>query len=224
MKNFPPFSLFDCFFSFIPFFFKKSFCETNRGFLSRTDMSAVSNTRLPTTATILGSVTEQWAAFANSGLITEPQGQLISRYDNEPIEMKLQLLNEDGPAFAVAFLRVLSSVSTVHTVQYALALIDEVLSYNESLAQLFLERHRTSPELPLAPFFVHSASSDPYISFTATKLLAKFMVYADWDVEPGSILRVVKWFKDTVSSPGLPIDQLLAGFTAMQEFLRTDPH
>ncbi|MDP2435398.1 MAG: hypothetical protein Q8P67_06615, partial [archaeon] len=68
---------------------------------------------MPTTATILGSVTEQWAAFANSGLITEPQGQLISRYDNEPIEMKLQLLNEDGPAFAVAFLRVLSAVSTV---------------------------------------------------------------------------------------------------------------
>ena len=183
-----------------------------------------SSSRLPTTFAILSNVNEQWGALANSGLISEPQGHQINRYDKQAIEVKLQLLSEDGPAFAVAFLQVLSAVSTVHTIQYMLALIDEVLSYNESFAQLFLDRHRVTPELPLAPFFVHSQSSDPYVAFTATKLLAKFLVYADWDVEPGSILRVVKWFKDIVSSPVLPLDQLLAAFTAMQEFLRTDAH
>lgn len=182
---------------------------------------------LPTTQLILSNTTEKWSNFAGRGLrlISDDNAQLLDRYCQQPVgEARAQFAEEHGPALAAALLQVLRAVSTQHIIQYALALIDELLSASPRFVGLFIDLRRAAPEFPLGPLIVHSDAQDAYTSFVATKLLAKFMVNANWDVDASVGFRIVKWFTDLAAARDLPVDHLLAGLEALKEFLRGDVH
>lgn len=82
-----------------------------------------------------------WDTYLTARLISDRDLQLIKRYDKATKESQASLLKEAGPAYAEAFLSVVRNVTKEDTVQYVLALLDDMLSEDSSRAQLF---HRQS--------------------------------------------------------------------------------
>ncbi|OIT08967.1 putative v-type proton atpase subunit h, partial [Nicotiana attenuata] len=70
-------------------------------------------------------------------LITETGLQLLRRYDKKAESDKAQLLDDDGPAYVSVFVTILQDIFKEETVEYVLALIDEMLTANPRRAKLF---------------------------------------------------------------------------------------
>ncbi|GER28286.1 v-type proton ATPase subunit H [Striga asiatica] len=71
-----------------------------------------------------------WETYMTTKLITGTGLQLLRRYDKKPDNYKAQLLDDDGPAYVRVFVSILRDIFKEETVEYVLALIDEMLSGN----------------------------------------------------------------------------------------------
>ncbi|URE31863.1 hypothetical protein MUK42_16385, partial [Musa troglodytarum] len=67
-----------------------------------------------------------WETYMSAKLITETHLQLLRRYDKKSASERAALLDEDGPAFVRVFMNILSDISEEETVEYVLAVIDEI--------------------------------------------------------------------------------------------------
>lgn len=63
-------------------------------------------------------------------LITGTGLQLLRRYDKKAESYKAQLLDDDGPGYVRVFVTILRDIFKEETVEYVLALIDEMLTAN----------------------------------------------------------------------------------------------
>ncbi|XP_022853849.1 V-type proton ATPase subunit H-like [Olea europaea var. sylvestris] len=82
-----------------------------------------------------------WETYMNTKLITGTGLQLLRRYDKKPENYKAQLLDDDGPSYIRVLVSILRDIFKEETVEYVLALIDEMLTANSKRARLF---HDTS--------------------------------------------------------------------------------
>ncbi|XP_019246766.1 PREDICTED: V-type proton ATPase subunit H-like [Nicotiana attenuata] len=78
-----------------------------------------------------------WETYMTTKLITETGLQLLRRYDKKAESDKAQLLDDDGPAYVSVFVTILQDIFKEETVEYVLALIDEMLTANPRRAKLF---------------------------------------------------------------------------------------
>ncbi|KAL0452239.1 UNVERIFIED_CONTAM: V-type proton ATPase subunit H [Sesamum latifolium] len=81
-----------------------------------------------------------WETYMTTKLITGTGLQLLRRYDKKPENYKAQLLDDDGPAYVRVFVSILRDIFKEETVEYVLALIDEMLSANPKRARLFHDK------------------------------------------------------------------------------------
>lgn len=70
-------------------------------------------------------------------LISGTSLQLLRRYDHRSESQRAQLLDDDGPAYVRVFVHVLRDIFKEDTVEYVLAMIDEMLTANPKRARLF---------------------------------------------------------------------------------------
>ncbi|KAL2555399.1 V-type proton ATPase subunit H [Forsythia ovata] len=82
-----------------------------------------------------------WETYMSTKLITGTGLQLLRRYDKKPENYKAQLLDDDGPSYIRVLVSILRDIFKEETVEYVLALIDEMLTANPKRARLF---HDTS--------------------------------------------------------------------------------
>jgi V-type H+-transporting ATPase subunit H len=78
-----------------------------------------------------------WETYMSTKLISGTSLQLLRRYDHKSESQRAQLLDDDGPAYVRVFVRVLRDIFKEDTVEYVLALIDEMLTANPKRARLF---------------------------------------------------------------------------------------
>ncbi|XP_039053204.1 V-type proton ATPase subunit H-like [Hibiscus syriacus] len=78
-----------------------------------------------------------WEAYMTTKLISGTDLQLLRRYDNRAESVRAQLLDDDGPVYVQVFVRILRDIFKEETVEYVLALIDEMLTANPKRARLF---------------------------------------------------------------------------------------
>ncbi|KAM7279115.1 hypothetical protein ACFE04_006249 [Oxalis oulophora] len=69
-----------------------------------------------------------WETYMTTKLISGTGLQLLRRYDKKPESYKAQLLEDDGPAYVRVFVSILRDIFKEETVEYILALIDEMLT------------------------------------------------------------------------------------------------
>lgn len=79
-------------------------------------------------------------------LITGTGLQLLRRYDKKPENYKAQLLDDDGPSYIRVFVSILRDIFKEETVEYVLALIDEMLTANPKRARLFHDKSLASED------------------------------------------------------------------------------
>ncbi|KAF5199206.1 V-type proton atpase subunit h [Thalictrum thalictroides] len=78
-----------------------------------------------------------WETYMTTKLITGTCLQLLRRYDNRSESYRAALLDDDGPAYVRVFLNILRDIFKEETVEYVLALIDEMLTANPKQSKLF---------------------------------------------------------------------------------------
>ncbi|KAK8948542.1 putative V-type proton ATPase subunit H [Platanthera zijinensis] len=78
-----------------------------------------------------------WETYLTTKLITGTGLQLLRRYDNKSESQRAALLDDDGPAYVGVFVNILRDISNEETIEYVLALMDEILSANPKRARLF---------------------------------------------------------------------------------------
>ncbi|MBA0554989.1 hypothetical protein Golob_014059 [Gossypium lobatum] len=88
--------------------------------------------------------------------------QLLRRYDNRAESVRAQLLDDDGPAYVQVFVNILRDIFKEETVEYVLALIDEMLTANLKRARLFHDKSL--------------ANEDTYEPFLSCDLSSKVLV------------------------------------------------
>ncbi|KAL6321438.1 hypothetical protein AAG906_016537 [Vitis piasezkii] len=82
-----------------------------------------------------------WETYMTTKLITGTCLQLLRRYDNRSESQRAVLLDDDGPAYVRVFVSILRDIFKEETVEYVLALIDEMLTGNKSKsAKLFHDK------------------------------------------------------------------------------------
>ncbi|CAH9079153.1 unnamed protein product [Cuscuta epithymum] len=81
-----------------------------------------------------------WETYMTTKLITGTGLQLLRRYDKKAESYKSQLLDDDGSAYARVFVSILSDIGKEETLEYVLALIDEMLTVNPTRARLFQDK------------------------------------------------------------------------------------
>jgi len=115
-----------------------------------------------------------WQRYHSATLLQDNELRLLQLYDTKPWETKEQLLLESGPEYVQLFLALVTQINTNTTLQYVLALIDEMLSEDESLAALFLQ----DPRDPFTPFVqvLYRDNEDEVVEALASKVLALLLV------------------------------------------------
>ncbi|XP_055822947.1 V-type proton ATPase subunit H-like [Solanum dulcamara] len=78
-----------------------------------------------------------WETYMTTKLVTGTGFQLLRRYDKKAESYKAQLLDDDGPGYIRVFVTILRDIFKEETVEYVLALIDEMLTANPKRARLF---------------------------------------------------------------------------------------
>jgi len=87
-----------------------------------------------------------WETYMTTKLITGTCLQLLRRYDNRAESYRAQLLDDDGPAYVRVFVSILRDIFKEETVEYVLALIDEMLTANPKRARLFHDKSLASED------------------------------------------------------------------------------
>lgn len=81
-----------------------------------------------------------WETYMTTKLITGTGLQLLRRYDKKAESYKAQLLDDDGPAYIRVFVSILRDIFKEETLEYVLALIDEMITVNPTRARLFHDK------------------------------------------------------------------------------------
>ncbi|EOY10175.1 Vacuolar ATP synthase subunit H family protein isoform 3, partial [Theobroma cacao] len=97
--------------------------------------------------------------------------QLLRRYDNRAESYRAQLLDDDGPAYVRVFVSILRDIFKEETVEYVLALIDEMLTANPKRARLFHDKSLANEDT-YEPFLRLLWKGNWFIQEKSCKILA----------------------------------------------------
>ncbi|MBA0827273.1 hypothetical protein Goarm_012062, partial [Gossypium armourianum] len=97
--------------------------------------------------------------------------QLLRRYDNRAESVRAQLLDDDGPAYVQVFVNILRDIFKEETVEYVLALIDEMLTANLKRARLFHDKS-LADEDTYEPFLSCDLSSKVLVTMWSADMVA----------------------------------------------------
>nr|XP_043639474.1 V-type proton ATPase subunit H [Erigeron canadensis] len=81
-----------------------------------------------------------WETYMNTKLITTTAFQRLRRYDKKSEIDRTPLLENDGPSYIRVFISILRDIQKEDTVEYVLALIDDMLTANPKRAKLFHDK------------------------------------------------------------------------------------
>ncbi|XP_057417200.1 V-type proton ATPase subunit H-like [Lotus japonicus] len=112
-----------------------------------------------------------WETYMSTKLISGTSLQLLRRYDHRSESHRAQLLDDDGPAYVRVFIHVLRDIFKEDTVEYVLALIDEMLTANPKRARLFHDS-ALADEDTYEPFLRLLRKGNWFIQEKSCKILA----------------------------------------------------
>lgn len=118
-----------------------------------------------------------WEGYHKAAIISEKELEYIRRYDKKPEEIKKQLIEKEGPAYAELFLTFVLKISNPETLQYVLTLIHDMLVADPKRAELFYQLADKGPGFPYQPFvrLVSRDDKDYYVTKTASAILGILM-------------------------------------------------
>ncbi|KHN44512.1 V-type proton ATPase subunit H [Glycine soja] len=152
-------------------------------------------------------------------LISGTSLQLLRRYDHRPESHRAQLLDDDGPSYVRVFVRVLRDIFKEDTVEYVLALIDEMLAANPKRARLFhdsalADEDTYEPLLWKGNWFIQEKSCKILALIVSVRPKNQNGIVSNGEASNGKkpfttiddvLIGLVKWLCDQLKKPSHPI-------------------
>jgi V-type H+-transporting ATPase subunit H len=120
-----------------------------------------------------------WPTFLSAGIITKDQLEMIYQIDKQRTDTKLGLFHEKGTAHVELMKELLVGVNKDEYLQYVLAMLDELLAADSTVAKHFLALLVESKGYndPYGPLMKLLTRSSFFILGKASTLLAKLLTY-----------------------------------------------
>lgn len=120
-----------------------------------------------------------WQSYNNDGIISREQLELIYCYDKQPVPTQARLFSNTGETYVEVFSTLLLNVNTEETVQYVLALLEEVLGCKPDLANYWhsVLRSTGGANDPFLPCMRLLTRKDIFILEKATCILGRLLSY-----------------------------------------------
>ncbi|ORZ40606.1 ATPase, V1 complex, subunit H [Catenaria anguillulae PL171] len=112
-----------------------------------------------------------WDGYARANLISDADLALISEFDKQSNLQKTALISDKPGTYIPLFVRLLSNLLREDTVQYLLAVIDNVLKTHAGAADEFHRMSVQDATMPFAPFVKLLPKDDPFTFLASTKIL-----------------------------------------------------
>ncbi|KAI9179473.1 H(+)-transporting V1 sector ATPase subunit H [Blastocladiella emersonii ATCC 22665] len=112
-----------------------------------------------------------WEGYQRASMISDSDLAMIQEYDRQSAPLKQQLIQTQPGAYIPLLVRLLSALLREDTVQYLLALIDEVLMSHPDAAAQFHKLSVLDASLPYAPFLKLLGKDDPFTSLASAKIV-----------------------------------------------------
>jgi len=143
-----------------------------------------------------------WEGYHKAAIISEKELEYIRRYDKKPEEIKKQLIEKEGPAFAELFLTFVLKISNPETLQYVLTLIHDLLVADPKRVELFYQLSDKGPGFPYQPFvrLVSRDDKDYYVTKTACAILGILMSKAR-SVPDEHVDFLLRWAIEQIRRP-----------------------
>jgi len=166
---------------------------------------------------ILNSNSMPWEGYQNAGRITHEELELIRRYDKKSEEMKKALFDKEGPAYAELFIRLLT-IANKEVNQYALTLIDDILSVNESYAFEFLRLKERKPDYPITVILRFLLTpNESYTTYKVCRILSLLMLKSHPNKEE-DVQFIFRWLSEQLKKAGS--EDVYIGVSSLQYLLR----
>jgi len=127
-----------------------------------------------------------WETYMTAKLINGTGLQLLRRYDRRPENVQAALLEENGVTYVRVFVGILRDISKQETVEYMLAMVDEMLTANPKRARLFHDKSFQDNEDVYRPFLRLLQKKNWFIQEKSCKILTLIISarpYEDIDME-----------------------------------------
>eukprot|EP00249_Psilotum_nudum_P006869 c20124_g1_i1 orf=272-1705(+) len=111
-----------------------------------------------------------WEAYMTAKLISGTGLQLLRRYDHRPENVQAALLDENGAAYMRVFIGILRDITKEETVEYVLALVDEMMLANPQRARLFHDKSFANEDV-YQPFLSLLSKRNWFIQERSCKIL-----------------------------------------------------
>ncbi|KAG0626251.1 hypothetical protein M758_2G114600 [Ceratodon purpureus] len=176
-----------------------------------------------------------WETYMTAKLINSTGLQLLRRYDHRPAHVQSALLEENGVAYVRVFVGILRDISKQETVEYMLAMVDEMLTANPKRARLFHDKSFQENEDVYRPFIRLLSKKNWFIQEKSCKILTLIISarqYEEIESEDPSapqkkvdsfneVLRaVVDWLISQMRSPAHPTRGIPTAVSSLATLLR----
>ncbi|MFS7914862.1 putative ATPase, V1 complex, subunit H, armadillo-like helical, cytochrome b5, heme-binding protein [Helianthus anomalus] len=111
-----------------------------------------------------------WETYMTTKLITGTALQLLRRYDKKSENERAPLLENDGASYIRVFINILRDIQKEDTVEYVLALLDEMLTANPKRAKLFHDKSLEDEDI-YEPFMRLLGKGSWFIQEKSSKIL-----------------------------------------------------
>ncbi|KNE54282.1 hypothetical protein AMAG_00270 [Allomyces macrogynus ATCC 38327] len=125
-----------------------------------------------------------WDGYVRASMISAADVAMIQAYEQESRQGKKDLLAAQSDAYAALLLRLLGALVREETVQYLLALVDQILDENEAFAVALFKQSQSDPSLPLAPFLKLLQKDEVYAALAVSKIISFLLCTSPRPVEP----------------------------------------
>eukprot|EP00250_Pteridium_aquilinum_P026311 c32822_g1_i1 orf=135-1481(+) len=175
-----------------------------------------------------------WETYTASKLISGTGLQLLRRYDHRQQDVKAALLEENGVAYVRLFIGILRDITKEETLEYILALIEEMLSANPKRARLFHDESFANEDI-YHPFSRLLAKKNWFIQERSCKILTliisarpknEVQVYEATSSKQvptaldGALKGLVDWLCNQLRRPSHPTRGIATAVSSLATLLR----
>jgi len=176
-----------------------------------------------------------WETYTTAKLINSTGLQLLRRYDHRPDNVQAALLEENGVAYVRVFVGILRDISKQETVEYILAMVDEMLTANPKRARLFHDKSFQENEDVYRPFIRLLSVKNWFIQEKSCKILTLIISarpYVEAEVEDSSAAQkkvdgynealkgLLDWIVGQLKSPSHPTRGIPTAVSSLTTLLR----
>ncbi|XP_024386127.1 probable V-type proton ATPase subunit H [Physcomitrium patens] len=176
-----------------------------------------------------------WEMYMTAKLINSTGLQLLRRYDHRPESVQAALLEENGVAYVRVFVGILADISKQETIEYVLAMVDEMLTANPKRARLFLDKSFQDKDIDVyRPFIRLLSKKNWFIQEKSCKILTLIISARQYEAEIedslasqkkpdtfNEVLRsLVDWLISQLRSPAHPTRGVPMAVSSLATLLR----